>query len=74
VYDKRTMAKIKNNLMRRLWKKSDDAISTTLRLSEIYDNVPKELDISVKVDEFHAFKCDAKKKKKVLAWLNSDNK
>lgn len=66
------MAKIRNNLVRRLWKKSDDAIHTTIMLSEIYDNVPKELDILVRVDEFHSFKCDGAKRKKVLEWLNRD--
>jgi len=66
------MAKIRNNLIRRLRKKSHDFIGRTIMLSEIYDNVPKELDVAVRVDEFHAFKCDTKKRKKVLAWLNSD--
>jgi len=53
-----------------LWSTSDDAIGTQRFLSEIYDNVPKALDISVLVNEFHTFDCNEKVKKKVMAWLN----
>ena len=56
-----------------LWGKSDDAIRTTRMLSEIYDNVPKKLDIVVHVLEFHAFSCKSKNEKKnVLKWLNKE--
>lgn len=53
-----------------LWRTSDDAIGTMRNLSEIYDDVPKELDVSVWVDEFHKFDCSKEIKKKVIAWLN----
>jgi len=66
------MAKIKGNLTRRMWKKSDDAICTYVKLSELYDNVPKELDVTVEVFEFHNFQCKTKKRNEIKKWLNKD--
>ena len=42
-----------------IWKKSHDVIHRYVYLSELYDNVPKELkDIQVEVLELHYFDSD----------------
>lgn len=54
-----------------LWKTADDAIRSGRLLSEIYDNVPKEIaDVQIETLEFHRIDCNSKQKKKVLKWLN----
>ena len=54
-----------------LWNKSDDAIRTTMMLSEIYSNVPKKLDVVVHVLEFHRLACSSnKEKREILKWLD----
>jgi len=56
-----------------LWEESDDAIGRVVYLSELYDDVPKELiNVFVHVDEFHTFSCDKETRKKVIKWLNED--
>lgn len=53
--------------LRYLWYSSDDAINSMKRLSDIYSDVPKKLDVYVFVYEFHEFD---RKRKEVLKWLN----
>ncbi len=56
-----------------LWDKADDGIRGRTLLSEIYDNVPKEIaDVRIETFELHRIDCDLKLKKKVLKWLNSN--
>lgn len=57
-------------VLRTLLERSDDMRSVTRRLSEIYDDVPPDLDIQVRVLEVHLFSCAPEKKKRVLDWLN----
>ena len=52
-----------------IWEKSDDGIRSTMMLSEIYDNVPKEIDIPVNVLELHVYACAKKTLKKVYSWM-----
>ena len=56
-----------------LWTNSDDAIKRMVYLSELYDDVPPELDVSVSVLELHVFECSPEKRKKVLDWLNRED-
>lgn len=49
---------------------ADDYVKSTYMLSEIYNDVPPELDCPVRVMEFHFFPKD--KCKQVLEWLNRD--
>lgn len=51
-----------------IWNKSDDAILTSRRLSEIYNGVPPDLDCHVRVLELHIFPTE--KREEVLKWLN----
>jgi len=56
-----------------LWGKADDAVRTGRMLTELYNNVPKELsDVSIDILELHQIRGDAKLRKKVLKWLNED--
>ena len=55
-----------------LWKKADDAKRTSYLLSEIYDDVLKELlGVIINVLEFQVI-ADKKLKKKVLKWLSEN--
>lgn len=56
-----------------LWNKAEDGIKRRMFLSDMYNNVPKELDdVIVDIFELHSFDCDSKLKKKVLKWLNTE--
>lgn len=55
-----------------LWKKSDDAIRRGVFLSELYDDVPRELkDVHISVLELHVVN-DKKMKAKVMRYLNGN--
>jgi hypothetical protein len=56
-----------------LWKKSDDGIKRICYLSEIYNNVPKELKhVYIKIMELHKIEANKKIKEKVIKWLSKD--
>ena len=50
---------------------SDDYVYCYRRLSEIYDDVSKEVDCMVRVIEFHFFPDN--KKEVILKWLNKED-
>jgi len=53
----------------KMWEVSDDAIGTTTRFGDLYNNVPDDLkDVMVTVAEFHMFPDD--KREAMLTWLN----
>ena len=61
----------KSKEAKKLWKEVDDAILVSRTLSEIYDNVPKEISaVRIDVLEFHLINSNPKLKKKVINWLN----
>ena len=62
-----------NKTYERLWNIADDVIGRIELLSEVYDNVPEELqDVDISVLELHIFPED--KKEEVLEWLNRSKK
>lgn len=61
-----------NDVYDRIWNLSDDAIHTSFLLSDIYDNVPPEIDCYVEVLELHGF--PPEKREAVLEWLNREEK
>ncbi len=55
-----------------IWKKSHDVIERVVELTELYENVPKELQgVSVRVLEIHCYNGEDMKAK-VLKWLERD--
>lgn len=58
---------------KKLWEKADDGIQSSRMLTELYENVPKNLQgVRVRTLEFHEFDCNEKMKTKVKKWLNRD--
>lgn len=56
----------------RAWDFSDDVIVSTKKLSEIYNDVPPELDVFIHTMELHIFPDDMRKE--VLEFLNRGTK
>jgi hypothetical protein len=54
--------------LKRVWKKADDCIQTTRLLSDMYSDVPPDVDCPVEILEIHVF--DKADRKKALAWLD----
>lgn len=63
--------RVGQDLVDAFWKKVDDATSRSLLLSELYSDVPPELDCYVQQMEFLLFPSD--KRKEIMKWLNKDN-
>jgi hypothetical protein len=63
--------KLGKKTYRKVWNRADDAIASLRMLSEIYDNVPPELDCNVAVLEIHVL--PEEKREAVMQWLNAED-
>lgn len=57
-----------DEIIKKIWDGSDDVISETMMMSDIYDNVPTSVDCSVNVFSIHSY--PDSKREKALKWLD----